>query len=109
MAAIDLAAPTIANFNLAIARRSAVADHEMIGETVAHPADISVIVIEDPGVPLPGAAVVDNDEMPALAQDRRAIDLVANGTSKIGVVAPEKVEGQERKAARLLVTRFLNE
>ena len=94
VAAIDLAPPAIADFDLAVAGGGAVADDEMVGEAVGHAPDIAVVVIEDAGVALPGAAVVHDDEAPALAQDRGAIDLVADRTGKIVVAFPEQAEGQ---------------
>ena len=66
-----------------------------------------MVVIEDPGVALPGAAVVHDDEAPALAQDRGAIDLVADRTGKIVVAFSEQAEGKG-KSARLLVAGFLD-
>ena len=74
MPAVDLPAPAIAHLNLTIARRCPVADDEMIGESVAHPANISMVVIENPRVALPGAAVVHDNELPAAPLHRRATD-----------------------------------
>ena len=62
VAAVDLAPPAIADSDFAVAGGGAVADHEMVGEAVAHPADVAVVVIEDAGVALPSAAVVDDDK-----------------------------------------------
>lgn len=65
MATIDLPAPPIAHLNLAVACRCAVADDEMVSEPVPHPPYMPVVVIKNGRVALPGAAVVDNDELPA--------------------------------------------
>src|ERR687887_2857591 len=46
MAAVDLAPPAIADFDLAVTGRSAVADHEMIGEAVLHPANMLMVIIK---------------------------------------------------------------
>ena len=67
VAAVDLAPPAIADFDFAIAGGGAVADDEMIGESVLHPANMAVVVIENARVALPRAAVVHDDELPALA------------------------------------------
>src|SRR5437762_892521 len=76
MAAAHLVHPAIADLDLAVPRRGAVADHEMIGEPVSHPADVAMIVIEDARAPLPRAAVVDDDEFPARPLHRCAPDRV---------------------------------
>ena len=65
MAAVDLPAPAITHLDLPVARRCTVADDEMISEPVPHAPHMSMIVIEDVRVALPGAAVVDDDELPA--------------------------------------------
>ncbi len=74
MPAVDLPAPAITYFNLAVAGRCPVADDEVIGEPVAHAANISMIVIENPRVALPGAAVVHDNELPATPLHWRAAD-----------------------------------
>ena len=103
MAAVDLTSPAIADFDFTVARGSAVADHEMVGEAVAHAADIPVVVIKDAGVPLPGSTVVDDNELPALAQDRRPVDLRPDRAGQVLVAFAEEMKGKKRKAARLLV------
>src|SRR5262249_22158953 len=65
VAAVDLTPPTIADFNLAVARGSAVADHEVVRETILHPADVPMIIIESARVSLPRAAIVHDNELPA--------------------------------------------
>ncbi len=65
MPSIDLAAPAIAHFYLAVPGRRSVADHEMIGQAVLHPADMPMIIIERARVSLPSSAVVDDDKLPA--------------------------------------------
>jgi len=65
MPAIDLAPPAIADFDLAVARGSAITDDEMIGEPVLHPPDAAMVVVKDLGTSLPRPAVVDDDEFPA--------------------------------------------
>ena len=65
MAAVDLAPPAIAHFDLAVARGRSVADHEMVGKTILHPADVPMIIIKSARVALPRAAVVHHNELPA--------------------------------------------
>jgi hypothetical protein len=67
VAAVDLTPPAVAYFNLAVARRSAVADHKMIRKTILHPADASMIIIKSPRVSLPRAAIMHDNELPATA------------------------------------------
>jgi hypothetical protein len=81
--AVDVAAahlfdPAIADLDLAVARRSAVADNEMIREPVLHPADVALVVIEDARVALPRSAVVDDNEFPAITGYRRPPNFVDN-------------------------------
>jgi hypothetical protein len=65
MTAVDLAAPAIADFDLAIAGRCAVPNHEVIGKAVLHPPNMLVVIIKDTRIALPGATVVDNNKLPA--------------------------------------------
>jgi hypothetical protein len=74
MTAVDLAAPPIPHFNFPITGGRAVADHEMISETILHPTYSAMIIIEYAGVSLSGAAIVDHDEFPAVAHDWCAPD-----------------------------------
>jgi len=65
MAAVDLTPPTIAHFDLPVARGRSVADHEMVGKTILHPADVPMIIIKNARVSLPRAAIVHHNELPA--------------------------------------------
>ena len=76
MAATHLPNPPIADFDLAVPRRGAVANDEMISEPVPHPADVAMVVIENPGASLPRSTVVDDDKFPAVALHGRAPDRV---------------------------------
>ena len=85
MAAIDLPAPTVPDFDLSIAGRSAVADHEMVCEPVLHPAKMAVVIIECGRVALASSAVVNNDKLPATTRHRRTIDLIFHRASEITI------------------------
>ncbi len=85
VATVDLSPPTIAHFDLAVAGRSSVADHEMVSQSVLHPTKMPVVIIERGRIPLTGSAVVHDDVLPAASRDRCAIDLVADGASQITV------------------------
>ncbi len=85
VAAINLPAPAIANFDLAVAGRSAVADHEMVSEPVLHSAKMPVVVIERGSVALTCSAVVHDDILPAAARDRRAINLITDRSRQITI------------------------
>jgi len=74
MAAIDLASPAIAYFDLSVACRRSVSDDEVIGKTVLHPAHMPMIIIEHARVSLSCAAIVHYDELPATPLHRRASD-----------------------------------
>ena len=76
VAAIDLAPPAIAHLDLAVAGGSAVADHKVIGKTILHSADMPMIIIKNARVPLPRAAVVHHNELPAAPLNRRASDSI---------------------------------
>jgi hypothetical protein len=74
VAAVDLPAPPVADLDLAVAGRGAVADHEVVGEAVWHPARVAMVVIENLRVALAGAGVVDHDVTPASPDDRGIAD-----------------------------------
>lgn len=80
MPAIDLAAPAIAYFDLAVPRGCSIPNDEMIGETILHPADMPMVIIEDAGVSLPRAAIMHHDELPATPFNWRASDRVDHGS-----------------------------
>src|ERR1043166_6037665 len=52
---VNLTAPSIANLDFAVAGGSAVTDDEMIGESILHSPDPSVVIIKHPCVALSGA------------------------------------------------------
>jgi len=83
VSAVDLASPAIAYFDLAITGRGAVSDDKMIGQSVSHSAHVPVIIIENTGAALSCAAVMHNDELPATAHHRRAIDFASDRPRKI--------------------------
>jgi hypothetical protein len=72
MPAIDLAAPAIAHFYLAVPARCSVANHEMISKSVAHASHISMIIVERARVALPCSTVVHDDKLPTTTLYRRA-------------------------------------
>jgi hypothetical protein len=83
MAAVNLAAPAIANFDFAVSGGSSIPDDEMISKAVLHAADVAVVIIKNPRAPLPSPAVVHNNELPAAPHDWRAIDLSADCARKV--------------------------
>ena len=94
--AVDLPDPAVADLDLAVARTVAIADHEVVGQAVLHVPHPEVVDVKDPGVPLTGAAVVDDDIFPSAlayrgAVDRRAVRgaQVAVGTVRTKEPAPE--------------------
>ena len=86
VAAVNLAAPAIADFDLAVARRGPVSDDEMVGQAIPHAPNLAVIIIESSRVALPRAAVVHDDKFPASALDRRSSNRVDSRTGQIMIV-----------------------
>jgi len=78
VSSIDLPAPAVTQFDLAVAGGSSVADHKMISESILHSAKMSMVIIERGRVSLTRAAVVHHNVLPATTRDRRAINLIAN-------------------------------
>ncbi len=74
MPAVDLAAPAIADFDLAIASGCSIPDHKMIRKPILHSAHMSMIVIKHARVSLPRAAIVHDNELPATPFHWRASD-----------------------------------
>jgi len=74
VSAVDLASPAIAYFDLPVAGRSSVADHEMVCKPVLHSANVPMIVIKGARVALPRAAVMHHNELPTTPFHRRASD-----------------------------------
>src|SRR5260370_36203298 len=66
MVASKLNQPSVANLDLAVAGRGAVANNEMISETIRHAPNVAMIVIKNPGVPLASPAIVHHDVLPTL-------------------------------------------
>jgi len=85
VATIDLTPPAISDFDLPISGRCAVTNHEMIRQAVLHPADMSVVIVENPRVALPRAAVVHNNKLPTTALYRCASDCFNYGVCQVTV------------------------
>jgi hypothetical protein len=106
--AVDLAPPTIAHFDLAVARRSAITDDEVIGEPIFHPANMPVVIIENAGATLSRAAVVHDNELPAAAHNWCPIDFISHRPRKVPVSnfrsRPEPPAAMGRRARRWFVT-----
>ena len=83
VAAVNLPCPARTDFYLAVAGRTPVADDKVIGEAVLHPADPAMIPIENAGISLPGAAVMNNDILPPAFFDICLVDCPAYRGRKI--------------------------
>lgn len=70
--AVDLASPSIAHLDFAIAAGSAISNYEMIGQSILHTANASMVIIKHARVALPGTAVMHDDEFPTIAGYWRA-------------------------------------
>src|SRR5437667_11717803 len=111
--AVDLAPPPIAHFDLAVAGRCAVADYKMISKPVLHPSDMPMIIIKSAGVPLPSAAVVHHNELPATPFHRCAPDGFDHRSRKITIAGwttpwPETESPRRRRWRRLEALVFLD-
>ena len=106
--AIDLAPPAIADFDLAVSRRGAVADNEMIGESIFHPTNVPVVIIENAGAALPSATVVHDNELPAAPHHGRPVDFILHRPRKVTVrnfrPRPEPPTTAWRRARRRFIT-----
>ena len=85
MTSVNLAAPAIPYFNLAVASRCPIANHEMIGEPILHPPDMSMVIIEHPRVALPRATIMDDNKLPTTPLHGGAADLFDDRTRKIAI------------------------
>lgn len=74
VSAVDLAGPTAAHLDFAKARGCAVADDEVVGETVFHFPRVAVVGVENLGVALPRGAVVNDDVFPPAPSDGGLVD-----------------------------------
>ena len=101
MAPVDLSGPAVANLYLSVARAMPVADHEMISQTVLHVADTEVVDVKDSGIPLAGAAVVDDDIFPATATHWCAVNGSARGSAQI-IVSPTRTKNSAPETVFLL-------
>ena len=109
--AVDLAAPALAHFDLAVSRGCSVPDHKMIGETILHPAHMPMVIIEDARISLPRATVMHYNKLPATAFHRRASDRVDHGSCQIAIVTRTPRPGPKtsfrRRRRRRLEALFL--
>ena len=83
MTAIDLPRPAWTDLDLAIAGGTTIADDKMIGEPVLHLAYPPMIPVENSGIALPGAAVMNNDIFPPSFPDLCLVDCSAHRWRKI--------------------------
>lgn len=112
VSAIDLPAPAITHFDLAVAGRCPVADNEMIRQPVLHSADMPMVVIKDRGVALARAAIVHDNVLPSPSRHRGAINCSAHGRREITITAAASpltaAEESSPKTAGLLITIFFD-
>jgi len=85
MAPVELGCPTVADLDLPVTRAMSVTDHEMIGQAVLHVAHAEVVDVEDAGIPLTGAAVVNDDVFPPSMSHRGMIDGSPGGGVQISI------------------------
>ena len=106
--AVDLAPPAIAHLDFAVASRGAVTDNEMIGESVFHPANMAVVIIESAGAALSCATVMYDNELPAAPHYRRPVDFISHRPRKVPIgnfrPRPEPPATTWRRARRRFVT-----
>ena len=78
MTAIDLSCPSWTYLDLAVAGGPSITDNKMIGETILHSAYPAMVGVENTGIALPGAAVVNDDIFPATLLNLCLIDPLAH-------------------------------
>ena len=114
VASVNLTAPAIPHFDLAVAGRGAVADHKMISESVLHPAKMSMVIIEGGSVALTSPAVMNDNVLPATARHRSAIDLTADRRRQITITraaagaASSTAKYSRPETARLFIAVFFD-
>ena len=85
----------------------------MIREPVLHPTDMPMIIIEHTRVALPRAAVVHDNELPAMPFHRRAPDCFDDRTCQVTIAdratpRPETESARWRRRRRLETLVLLN-
>jgi len=85
MATVDLTAPAVSHFDLAIAGRCPIANHEVISEPILHSPDMSMIIIEYPRVALARATVMNDDKLPTAPLHWCPTDLFDNRSREIAI------------------------
>ncbi len=102
MSTVELSRPPVTDLDGAVSRSVTVTDHEVVGEAILHVADPEVVDVEDPSIPLPCAAVVDNDVFPASPANGSPIDGCPDGGAQVGVTFPRAEEPVPAVARGLL-------
>jgi hypothetical protein len=100
MAAVDLPAPAVAHFDLAVRGRCPVADNKMVSEPVLHPSHATMVIIECRGVALSCPAIVHDDVLPPPLRDWSAVDLGADGARKITITATAAASARSKKSGK---------
>jgi hypothetical protein len=103
----ELNDPAIANLNLAVARRAAIANNEVICQSIWHAPDPPVVIVEYSRVPLSRAAVMDNQVLPAAARHSGVINRFPNRRREVFPLTAAAVVGWDLFGL-LLGARFLN-
>src|SRR5437868_10964335 len=87
MTAVNLAAPAIAHFDLAVAGRCAVPNHEVVGQSILHMPNVFMVVVENFCISLTRAAVVHHDKLPLRISPIRwrAIDLRPDRARQVSI------------------------
>ncbi len=87
--------PPVTDFDLSVAGGCSVADDEVVSEAVLHFANAAVVIFEGFGVALSGAAIVNDDVLPASFGDGWAADLVAEGWRNVFALGFRSEEREE--------------
>lgn len=78
VAAVNLPAPAVANLDLPVSGRCAVAYDEMICQAVLHPSHVPMVIIENASTTLTRSAVMHDNKLPAAPHHRSAIDFISD-------------------------------
>jgi hypothetical protein len=85
MTTVELRRPAMPDLDLTIARAMPVTNHEMIGQAIFHVAHPEMVDVEDTGISLARAAVVNDDIFPATASHMGMINRCTGRSTQIGV------------------------
>ena len=83
VSAVQLSSPAVPDLDLAVSGGGAVADDKVVSQTVGHSTHIAMVIIENPRVTLPSAAVMNDDVFPSVVSHPGVINRLADRWGEI--------------------------